>query len=146
MYGEDNIAALMGFSHIRKGSNLQDIWTYFHSSRGKNLDACRRQIMACMNRWSYDCQIPINTSMYLKGTTIKAIMKLKFNPGEEVAHLSSADKGLSIMACHACTSTKTKRIREARRPCLQQRPPFSWMNYCTCQKGLCRPPQTIFGN
>jgi hypothetical protein len=31
MYGEENIAALMGFSHVQKGSNLQDIWMYFQS-------------------------------------------------------------------------------------------------------------------
>ena len=30
-YGEEDIAALMGFSHVKKGSNLQDIWTYFHT-------------------------------------------------------------------------------------------------------------------
>jgi hypothetical protein len=41
MYSEDDIAALMGFSRIRKESNLQNIWTYFQSSRGKNLDVCR---------------------------------------------------------------------------------------------------------
>ncbi len=110
MYGEDNIAALMAFSHVRKGSNLQDIWMYFQSLLGKNLDACHQQIIACMNRWSYDCQIPINTSVYLEGTTIKAIMELKFNQGEGVAHLSFADKGLSIMACCARTSAETERI------------------------------------
>ena len=48
--------------------------------------------------------------MYLKGTTIKAIMELKLNPGEGVAHLSLADKGLSIMVCWGCTSAKTEQI------------------------------------
>ncbi len=43
---------------------------------------------------------------------IKAIIELKFNPGEGVAHLSSADKGLSIMACRARTSAETECIRE----------------------------------
>ena len=28
-YGEEDIAALMGFSHVKKGSELQDIWTIF---------------------------------------------------------------------------------------------------------------------
>ncbi len=68
--------------------------------------------MARMLRWAHDRRIPINTSVYLEGTTIKAIIELKFNPGEGVAHLSSADKGLLIMACRACTSTETERIRE----------------------------------
>ncbi len=98
MYGEDDIAALMGFSHVQKGSNLQDIWTSFQSTLGKNLDMCRQQIMAHMNRWSHDHQIPIHMSVYLEGTTIKVIMELKFNPGEGVVHMS------------ACTSAKTEQI------------------------------------
>ena len=28
-YGEEDIAALMGFSHVKKGHQLQDIWSYF---------------------------------------------------------------------------------------------------------------------
>ncbi len=64
--------------------------------------------MAQMARWAHDQHIPMDSSVYLQGLTIKAIMELKFNPGEGVAHLSSADKGLSIMACRGCTSTKTE--------------------------------------
>ena len=40
-YGEEDIAALMGISHVKKGSNLQDNWTYFHTMRDKNIDFCR---------------------------------------------------------------------------------------------------------
>jgi hypothetical protein len=112
MYGEEDIAALMGFSHIRKESDLQDIWMYFQSLQGENLDVCHRQLMARMNWLSHDHRIPIDRSMYLKGTTIKAIMELKFNPGEGVVHLSSSDKGLSIMVCCARTSAEMERIRE----------------------------------
>ena len=39
-------------------------------------------------------------------------MELKFNPGEGVAHLSSADKGISIMVCQSHTSAKTEQIQE----------------------------------
>jgi hypothetical protein len=56
----------------------------------------------------------INTSVYLKGTIIKAIVELKFNLGEGVAHLSSAEKGLSIMACRTRTSAEMERIRECK--------------------------------
>ena len=80
-YGEEDIAALMGFSHVKKGSELQDIWTYFHTMRSKNIDLCRRQLMARMNRWAHNRHMPIDSSVYLEGTTIKAIMELKFNPG-----------------------------------------------------------------
>jgi hypothetical protein len=43
------------------------------------------------HQWSYNRHILIKTSMYLKGMTIKALIKLKFNPGEGVAYLSSRD-------------------------------------------------------
>jgi hypothetical protein len=111
-YGEEDITALMGFSHVKKGHQLQDIWYYFQSAGVKNIDICQRQLMACMNRWAHDHHIPINTSVYLEGTTIKAIMELKFNLGEGVAHLSLADKGLTIMACRGGTSTETEWIRK----------------------------------
>jgi hypothetical protein len=68
--------------------------------------------MAWMTQWARNCHIPINSSVYLEGTTIKAIMELMFNPGEGVAHLSSADKGLTIMACRGRTSAETERIRK----------------------------------
>ncbi len=111
-YGDEDIAALMGFLHIKQGHQLQDIWSYFQSSGGKNIDVCQQQLMAHMNRWAHDRHIPINTSVYLEGTTIKATIELKFNPGDGVAHLSSADKGPTIMACRGRTSTEKERIQE----------------------------------
>ena len=54
LYGEEDIAALMGFLHVKKGSDLQDIWTYFQTPKGKNLDMCQRQLMARMTRWAHD--------------------------------------------------------------------------------------------
>ncbi len=58
-YGEEDIAALMGFSHVTKGKQLQDIWSYFQAAGTKNLDICRRQLMARMTRWARDRHIPI---------------------------------------------------------------------------------------
>ncbi len=65
-----------------------------------------------MKQWAYDCRIQIDTSIYLKQETIKAIVELQFNPGEGVAHLASASKGLSILACQACTTQETERVRK----------------------------------
>ena len=111
-YGDEDVAALMGFSRVKRGDQLQDIWAYFQTTGMKNVDVCRRQLMARMARWARDRHIPIDPSIYLKNTTVKAIMELKFNPGEGVAHLSSADKGLSIMSCRGRTTAETERIRE----------------------------------
>jgi len=48
VYGEEDIAALMDFSHIQCGHQLQDIWTYVNSSQGKRIDVYKHQIMARM--------------------------------------------------------------------------------------------------
>ena len=57
-YREEDITALMGFSHVKKGSELQVIWTNFHTMQSKNINVCRRQLMARMNRWAHDRHIP----------------------------------------------------------------------------------------
>jgi hypothetical protein len=36
LYGEEVIAALMGFSNFHSGSHLQDVWAYFNTSRRCN--------------------------------------------------------------------------------------------------------------
>jgi hypothetical protein len=36
-----------------------------------------------MIRWAHKSHIPIDSSVYLEGTTIKAIMELKFIQGKE---------------------------------------------------------------
>ena len=65
-----------------------------------------------MKQYAYDRHIQIDSSVYLEQETIKAIVELRFNPGEGVAHLSSASKGLSILACRARTTQETERVRE----------------------------------
>jgi hypothetical protein len=65
-----------------------------------------------MKQYAYDWRIQINLSIYLKQETIKAIVKLPFNPGEGVAHLALASKGLSILACRACTMQEMEQVRE----------------------------------
>jgi hypothetical protein len=65
-----------------------------------------------MKQYAYDRRIQIDTSVYLEQETIKAIVKLRSNPGEGVAHLSLASKGLSILACRARTTHETERVRE----------------------------------
>jgi hypothetical protein len=79
-YSDEDIAALMGFSHVKHGNQLPNIWEYFNSYRGKSINIVQRQLYARMKQWSHDRCIPIKTSMYLEGTTIKALIKLKFNP------------------------------------------------------------------
>jgi hypothetical protein len=97
-YTKDDIAMLMGFAGVYSGHNLPDIWELFNSTKGKNIDAYRRHLYSRMKQYAYDRRLQIDTSVYLEQETIKAIVKLRFNPGEGVAHLSLASKGLSILA------------------------------------------------
>jgi hypothetical protein len=65
-----------------------------------------------MTEWGYNRQIQIDTGVFLDVDVVKAIVNLKFNPGEGVAHLNSARKGLSILACRAQTTGKIERLKE----------------------------------
>jgi hypothetical protein len=103
-YTKDDIAAIMGFAGVYSGNSLPDIWELFSATKGKNINAYRRHLFARMKNYAYDRRIQINTSIYLEQETIKAIVELHFNPGEGVAHLALASKGLSILACRARTT------------------------------------------
>ena len=76
--------------------------------------------------------------------TIKALIKLKFNPGEGVAYLSSVDKGLSIMCCWGRTSSEMERIWECEDALsatenTRQLDELLWMS-----KGVTRAPEDNF--
>ncbi len=104
----------MGFARTYQGRDLPDIWELFNATKGKNIEAYRCHLFSRMKQWAYDrwIQIQIDQSIYLKQETVKAIVELHFNPGEGVAHLASASKGLTILACRACTTAETERVRK----------------------------------
>jgi hypothetical protein len=111
-YTDDDIAAIMGFSHVHRGDQVQPIWTTLNNAKQKNLDIFRRQLLSRMMEWGYDRRIPIDTGVFLDVEVVKAIVDLKFNPGEGVAHLSSAAKGLSILSCRGRTTGEIERLKE----------------------------------
>ncbi len=113
-YSTKDIAALMGFACVQRGRDLPTIWDYFNKLKGKNINNYRCHITTRMKQWAYDHRIKIDKSIYLEQDTINSIVDLKFNPGEGVAHLSSALKSLSILMCRACTSAETERIWECK--------------------------------
>ena len=101
----------MGFAKTYRGSDLPDIWALFNATKGKNIDAYRRHLLARMKLWAYDRRIQIDQSIYLEQETVKAIVELRLNPGEGVAHLALASKGLTILACRARTTAETSKLR-----------------------------------
>jgi hypothetical protein len=97
-----------------------------------------------MMEWSYDRRIPINTSIFLDADVVKAIVELKFNPGEGVAHLSSALKGLSIMSCQGRTTGEIKRIREHEEALTAMEKTRQLDELLCLQKGTTRAPAKNF--
>jgi hypothetical protein len=65
-----------------------------------------------MMEWGYDRQISIDTGVFLDVEVVKAILDLKFNPGEGVTHLNLAAKGLSILSCQGRTTREIERLKE----------------------------------
>ena len=102
----------MGFSHVLRGDQVQPIWITLNNAKQKNIDVFRQQILNPMMEWGYDCRIPIDTGMFLDGDVVKAIVDLKFNPGEGVAHLNSVAKGLSILSCRGWTTWEIEQLKE----------------------------------
>jgi hypothetical protein len=111
-YTDDDIAAIMGFSHVHQGDQVQPIWTTLNNAKQKNLDILCRQLLSRMMEWGYNRRIPIDTGVFLDVEVVKAIINLKFNPGEGVAHLSLAAKGLSILSCRGRTTGEIERLKE----------------------------------
>jgi hypothetical protein len=111
-YTKDDIVAILGFAGVYSGNSLPDIWELFNATKGKNIDAYRCHLFTRMKSYTYDWRIQINTSVYLEQENIKAIVELHFNPGEGVAHLALASKGLSILACRARTTQETEHVRK----------------------------------
>ena len=142
---KEDIAALMGFAGVYSKSNLPDIWEVFKSTKGKNIDAYQRHIYSRMKQYAYDQHIQIDTSVYLEQETIKAIIELRFNPREGVAHLSLASKGLSILACRARTMQETERVREQEQALsMTEKKHAFWMTCSSYQKGQHGHWPTIF--
>ena len=111
-YTEDDIASIMGFSHVHRGDQVQPIWATLNNAKQKNLDTFRRQLLSRMKDWGYDRRIPIDTGVFLDVDVVKSIVELKFNPGDGVAHLNSAAKGLSILSCRGRTTGEIERLKE----------------------------------
>jgi hypothetical protein len=55
---------------------------------------------------------PLTPAYTSEQDRIKAIVEQWFNPDKGVAHLASASKGLTILACHARTTAEKERVRK----------------------------------
>jgi hypothetical protein len=101
----------MAFSGIEDPQDCQVIWTIF-AEKKKNVEACWCYLMKGMTDYAYNCRIVIDRGIYLEQDTMKSILDLRFNPGEGIAYVQSAAKGLSLLCCRSRSNNKTKEIKE----------------------------------
>ncbi len=97
-YTADNVCAVMAYSGIEEPVDCQLLWTIF-SEKKKNIEACPCYLMKGMMEYAYDGHISIDAEIYLEQETMKAILELRFNPGEGIPYVQSAAKGLSMLCC-----------------------------------------------
>ncbi len=121
LYGEEDIAALMGFSNIQLGSHLQDIRAYFNTSREKYIVVYRQQIFARMKHWSYNHQIPIDTSIYLKVRQSRSSLISNSTQGRESCTFCQHPRG--SLSCHArgAQALKPSASAKEKKPSMQRR-------------------------
>ena len=110
-YSGDDVCTVMAFSGIEDPQDCQVIWTIF-TEKKKNVDACRRYLMKGMTDYVYNRRILIDGGIYLEQVTMKAILELRFNPGEGMAYVQSAAKGLSLLCCRSRANNETEEIKE----------------------------------
>jgi hypothetical protein len=110
-FSANNVAAVMSYSGIKDPEDCQIIWTIF-AKKKKNVESCRQYLMKGIQDYGYRLRISMDNGIYLEQDTIKSILDLHFNPGDGVAHLQSAAKGLSILCCQAWASNKMEEMKE----------------------------------
>ncbi len=97
-FSANDVAAVMSYSGIEDPEDCQAIWTIF-ANKKKNIESCRQYLIKGIQDYGYRLRISVDNGIYLEQDTMKSILDLRFNPGEGVAHLQLAAKGLSILCC-----------------------------------------------
>ncbi len=75
---------------------------------------------------------------------VKAIVNLKFNPGEGVEHPSSAAKKLSILSCRGRTTREIERLKERKEALTATKKTRQLDEFIHLQKDQRRIPADIF--
>lgn len=108
-YSEDNVAALRGFCGVIDVARIPNSWDKFQHS--KELLSHRHHIRTSMEKWARQFGYEIDKAPFFTEQTIKDIVGLQFNPGEGVAHFSSAQRGISILTCRPKSAVEVEQIK-----------------------------------
>lgn len=96
-YSDDKIAMLKGYCGILDTAQIPRIWYIFQTT--KEITSHRHHLRTVMERWAKQTGHEIDKAPFFMETTVKDIVGMHFNPGEGVAHFSSAHQGISILTC-----------------------------------------------
>jgi hypothetical protein len=133
----------MSYSGIEDPEDCQNIWTIF-ANKKKNVESCRRYLMKGIQDYGYRLRISVDNGIYLEPDTMKSILDLRFNPGEGVAHLQLAAKGLSILCCWAWASHETGEIKERELALNAMEQTQMFNDYVKYVKGTTRHPTSNY--
>jgi len=142
-YTSDDVCTVMTFSGVRDPVDCQEIWTIFGEKK-RNVDICRKYLMTAIQKYAWDHRATIDTAVYLEQETMKAIVDLKFNPGEGTAYVQSAAKGLSLLCCRARTNQETEEIKEREAALEATHSTRVFDDYLKYIKGNARQPASNF--
>jgi hypothetical protein len=142
-FSANDVAMNMSYSGIEHREDCQNIWTIFADNK-KNIESCRWYLMKGIQNYGYRLRIGIDNGLYLEQNTMKSILDLHFNPGEGVAHLQSAAKGLSILCCRAWGSHKMEKIKERELALNTTKQKQMFDDYLKYVKGATRHPTSSY--
>lgn len=111
LYDKYQLSVVRGFSHQPGFSGVQPIWALFQQT--KHAETHKNNIKRKMAQWA-DAQRPpviIDRGLYITNASLKDILALRFNPGNTMADVTTADQGISLLMCRARSSEGKSAVR-----------------------------------
>ena len=107
-YTDDDIAAIMGFSHVTHGDMVQPIRTTLNNAKQKNHDTFRRQLLTRMTEWGHDRRIQIDTGDFWTATLSRQSSSSSSIPARE-----SPTSIQQQRVCRSCAAVRGPRERSS---------------------------------
>ncbi len=109
-YDKFQTIKLMGFARVWASADLPTIWGKFEST--KHPDVHCTLIMKNMETWACQNGAELNVGFYFDDTLIKEWTSLKFHPGDIRAQASTAERGITPLACQPVCGSLMEQIKD----------------------------------
>jgi len=97
IYSEEELYLMMGWAHVRRFSDLPDVWLEFMKT--KKVDTFQDKLMEAMAVWVKQHDLQVDDEVHFMKTQLEEIIQLKHSPGTCVAEYESAEKGIGPLLC-----------------------------------------------